>query len=42
MRKMHTAVDRTMFLPLLRGKTVVVTRIREKNERVAKAIEVAK
>ena len=30
----------TMYLPALRGKTVVVTLVTEKNERVAKAIEV--
>lgn len=28
-----------VFLPALRGKTVVVTQVTEKNERVAKAIE---
>ncbi len=29
----------TVYLPALRGKTVVVTQVTEKNERVAKAIE---
>lgn len=29
----------TVYLPALRGKTVVVTQVIEKNERVAKAIE---
>lgn len=32
----------TAYLPALRGKTVTVTHVSEKNERVAKAIEVAK
>lgn len=32
----------TVYLPALRGKTVVVTQVMEKNERVAKAIELAK
>lgn len=29
----------TVYLPALRGKTVVVTQVTEKNERVARAIE---
>lgn len=29
----------TVYLPALRGKTVVITQVIEKNERVAKAIE---
>ncbi len=32
----------TQYLPALRGKTVVITQVIEKNERVAKAIEVPK
>lgn len=35
-----TQGSETMYLPALRGKTVVITRVTEKNERVAKAIEV--
>lgn len=37
-----TRGNETQFLPSLRGKTVTVTYIDEKKERVAKAIEVAK
>jgi hypothetical protein len=32
----------TVYLPALRGKTVAVTQVMEKNERVAKAIELIK
>lgn len=32
----------TVYLPALRGKTIVVTQVTEKNERVAKAIEQVK
>lgn len=32
----------TVYLPALRGKTVIVTQVMGKNERVAKAIELAK
>lgn len=35
-----TRGSETMYLPALRGKTVVVTQVMEKSERVAKAIEV--
>lgn len=37
-----TRGSETMYLPALRGKTVVVTAVTEKNQRVAKAIEVPK
>jgi hypothetical protein len=37
-----TRAGETAYLPALRGKTVSVTHVTEKNERVAKAIEVAK
>jgi hypothetical protein len=37
-----TRGGKTEYLPALRGKTVVLTHVTEKNERVAKAIEVAK
>lgn len=37
-----TRGSETMYLPALRGKMVVVTQVMEKNERVAKAIEVPK
>lgn len=35
-----TRAGETMYLPALRGKNVVVTHVMDKNERVAKAIEV--
>jgi hypothetical protein len=35
-----TRGSETVYLPALRGKTVVVTHLREKNELVARAIEV--
>lgn len=35
-----TRAGETMYLPALRGRTVVVTRTMEKNARVAKSIEV--
>jgi hypothetical protein len=34
-----TRGSETVYLPALRGKTVVITHVREKNLRVAKAIE---
>lgn len=37
-----TRGSETVYLPALRGKTVVVTQVTEKNERVAKAIELIK
>lgn len=37
-----TRGSETVYLPALRGKTVIITQVTEKNERVAKAIEVAK
>lgn len=37
-----TRAGKTEYLPALRGKMVVITHVRENNERVAKAIEVAK
>lgn len=37
-----TRGSETVYLPALRGKTVVITEAVEKNERVAKAIEVSK
>lgn len=37
-----TRAGETMYLPALRGKNVVVTHVMDKNERVAKAIEVPK
>lgn len=37
-----TRGSEVVYLPALRGKTVVVTQVIEKNERVAKAIELAK
>lgn len=37
-----TRAGETMYLPALRGRTVVVTHVSDKNERVAKAIEVPK
>jgi hypothetical protein len=36
-----TRAGETAYLPALRGKTVTVTQVTEKNERVAKRIEVA-
>lgn len=37
-----TRAGKSEYLPALRGKTVVITHLSEKNERVAKAIEVAR
>ena len=37
-----TRGSETVYLPALRGKTVVITQVTEKNDRVAKAIEVPK
>lgn len=37
-----TRAGETLYLPALRGKTVVITHVMDKNERVAKAIEVPK
>ena len=37
-----TRGSETMYLPALRGKTVVITHVTDKTERVAKAIEVPK